>query len=202
MWVRRKLFFKAGRKLIMYGSVWYSGTTVPDIKEDFCQATIKLKDTLGKQEGTVNNGNRDIQVRSNKNFTIDSPEFKTLVFEWTKKANEEQGWNYDVTGIENLQLSEYNIGDKYSWHLDIRPEDPCRKLSFNVVLNEDNEGGDFQFSWGSPSASYKRRVIAEPQLKLAGRMIVFPSYYYHRVKPVTKGIRYSLTGWITGQPFR
>ena len=32
-------------------------------------------------------------------------------------------------------------------------------------------------------------------------MIVFPSFVWHRVKPVTKGLRYSLVAWNLGQPY-
>lgn len=187
----------------MYGDIWYSGGSVPDLQDEFCKSTIKLAHNLPEQEGLVNDRERIEQIRSNSIFVIEMPEFKTLIYEWVKIANEEKGWNFDLTGIQNLQLSEYQTSQKYSWHIDIKPEEvPCRKLSFNVVLNDGFEGGDFQFSWGSPSAKYKKRIIEEPQSKIVGRMIVFPSYYYHRVKPVTKGIRYSLTGWITGPPFR
>jgi len=186
----------------MYGEVWYSGSSVPDMQEDFRQAVISLCNNLEEQEGKVNDGERIENIRSNSTYTIDHPDFKTLVFEWTKKANEETEWNFHLSGIENLQLSKYGEGEKYSWHMDIQPSDPMRKLTYNVVLNDDFEGGDFQFSWGSPSAPYKKRTRPEPQLKIPGRMVVFPSYYYHRVTPVTSGIRYSLTGWVTGDPFR
>jgi PKHD-type hydroxylase len=30
---------------------------------------------------------------------------------------------------------------------------------------------------------------------------VFPSFIYHRVKPVTEGTRYSLVIWSCGKPF-
>ena len=35
-----------------------------------------------------------------------------------------------------------------------------------------------------------------------GSLVVFPSYYRHRVTPVTKGTRYSLVVWNLGQPYR
>ena len=33
-----------------------------------------------------------------------------------------------------------------------------------------------------------------------GSIIVFPSYMYHQVTPVTKGNRYSLVLWALGEP--
>ena len=35
-----------------------------------------------------------------------------------------------------------------------------------------------------------------------GTMIVFPSYMWHRVRPVTSGVRKSLVLWIQGPPFK
>lgn len=188
----------------MYGQVWYSGTTVPDMNEDFRRAIMQLAGNLQREGGRIDNGKKDYQIRSNSIYPIDSPAFKSLVLGWVEQANDEKEWDFDITGIQNLQLSEYTEGQKYSWHIDMRDavDENFRKLSFNVVLNDTYEGGDFQFSWGSPSASYRRRVIAVPQLRIPGRMAVFPSYYYHRVTPVTSGTRYSLTGWVTGPSFR
>ena len=34
-----------------------------------------------------------------------------------------------------------------------------------------------------------------------GKLIMFPSYVLHEVKPVTKGERNSLVCWVTGKPF-
>ena len=35
-----------------------------------------------------------------------------------------------------------------------------------------------------------------------GSIIVFPSFVYHQVTPVTRGMRHSLVGWIAGPTFR
>jgi len=188
----------------MYGQVWYSGSTVPDLDEDFQRAVISLCDNLEEDRGGIGEGKEkyDKNIRSNSVYGIGNSDFKTLVFEWTKKANQEADWNFDISDIQDLQLSKYREGEKYSWHFDLQHTNPMRKLTYNVVLNSDFEGGEFQFSWGSPSAPYKKRVRPEPQLNIPGRMVVFPSYYYHRITPVTSGVRYSLTGWVTGDPFK
>jgi predicted 2-oxoglutarate/Fe(II)-dependent dioxygenase YbiX len=33
-------------------------------------------------------------------------------------------------------------------------------------------------------------------------MTLFPSFTVHEVKPVTKGIRYSLVGWVVGEKLK
>ena len=69
----------------------------------------------------------------------------------------------------------------------------ARKLSMTVVLNSDFEGGEFQIR-----GLQKDQQV--PPLK-EGSIIVFPSFIDHRIKPVTKGVRYSLVAWFLGPPF-
>jgi PKHD-type hydroxylase len=189
----------------MYGKVFYSGGSVPDMEEGFRKACIDLLDNLPETESTIagiNSEHVDSNVRSNSIYCVDNDKFKELVLHWSTLANSEIGWNFDIAGVENLQLSKYTTEEKYSWHMDLAGTEQARKLTFNVTLNDDYEGGEFQFSWGAPNKRYKKRVIDEPAMKQAGKIIIFPSYYYHRVTPVTKGVRYSLTGWAYGPPFK
>jgi PKHD-type hydroxylase len=185
----------------MYGEVFYSGEVLPNIKPDFCEAIIQLSNNIGEQESNVL-GNSNGNVRTNSIFPIEDEDFKKIVLSWIERANIESGWWFDITGVENLQLSKYSEGEKYSWHYDLIPGNKVRKLTFTVSLNDDYEGGGFQFSWGQPNWKYKKRTIEEPALNTKGKFVVFPSYYFHRVLPVTKGTRYSLTGWAYGPPFR
>ena len=48
-----------------------------------------------------------------------------------------------------------------------------------------------------PSPGY---LIHSPETK-QGSVIVFPSDMWHRVKPITKGIRYTLVIWFLGPPY-
>ena len=44
------------------------------------------------------------------------------------------------------------------------------------------------------------RTVTE--IRPRGSIIIFPSFVWHRVAPVTKGTRYSLVVWSLGYPFR
>ena len=69
-----------------------------------------------------------------------------------------------------------------------------RKLSITVQLSDpsDYEGGDLQFLITREPVTAKREK---------GNAIVFPSFMIHQVKPVTKGVRYSLVCWCSGPAF-
>lgn len=77
-----------------------------------------------------------------------------------------------------------------------------RKLSITVNLNKPDEydGGNLKFDFG-PHAAGKRFHEVE-EIRPQGSIIVFPSYMYHQVTPVTRGTRYSLVLWSLGQPFK
>lgn len=117
-------------------------------------------------------------------------------------ANETANWNFDIAWCEPLQFTEYEIGEKYDWHIDTLISDihakDVRKISFSILLNDEFEGGDFQLEVGSPESSQRIHTV---KLK-KGDMVIFPSYTWHRVLPVTKGSRHSLVGWIHGPNWR
>ena len=77
-----------------------------------------------------------------------------------------------------------------------------RKLSMTINLNKpgEYEGGNLKFDFG-PHAAGKRFHECE-EIRPQGSIIVFPSYVYHQVTPVTKGTRYSLVLWLLGRPFK
>ena len=77
-----------------------------------------------------------------------------------------------------------------------------RKLSVTINLNKPGEydGGNLKFDFG-PHAAGKRFHEVE-EIRPQGSIIVFPSYTYHQVTPVTRGTRYSLVLWSLGQPFK
>jgi PKHD-type hydroxylase len=78
-----------------------------------------------------------------------------------------------------------------------------RKISMTINLSVENSytGGNLKFDWGRHSAldnQYHECTEIRPQ----GSIIVFPSYLYHCVTPVTSGTRYSLVMWALGRPFK
>ena len=101
----------------------------------------------------------------------------------------------NLNGFNEFQIAKYEQGGHYDFHTDMRLDgrSSMRKLSVTVQLSEskDYEGGDFEFSEdiGTPDQSLIREK---------GTIIVFPSFVRHRVKPVTRGTRFSLVGWYEG----
>jgi PKHD-type hydroxylase len=131
-------------------------------------------------------------------------------------ANKNAGWNFDWDWTESCQFTKYKHNQYYDWHSDSWPkpydkEGPSngkiRKLSMTCQLTDGSEyeGGELEFDF----RNYDPHMREESQhLKKAkeilpkGSIIVFPSFVWHRVKPVTSGTRYSLVAWHLGKPFK
>lgn len=108
-----------------------------------------------------------------------------------------QFFQFDLFGMaEGFQFTRYDAPTgHYGMHIDKMLNGTVRKLSLTIQLSapEDYEGGELALQMSKE---------ADLMPKELGKMIVFPSYVLHEVRPVTKGTRYSLVAWITGKPFK
>lgn len=105
-------------------------------------------------------------------------------------------YNFAITGIEPMQIAQYTDSGFYGWHADTgKGITSLRKLSLSIELSDPDEfeGGNLEFQGMS--------LEGQPK-KSKGSAVVFPSFLYHRVTPVTRGTRWSIVAWIVGPPFR
>jgi PKHD-type hydroxylase len=65
---------------------------------------------------------------------------------------------------------------------------------------KDYKGGELEFQFRNTDDPTPTRPCLE--ILPRGSIVVFPSFVWHRVKPVTEGTRYSLVIWNLGYPFR
>jgi len=134
------------------------------------------------------------------------------------EANAKAGWNFQWDFSESCQFTKYGVGQYYGWHCDSwdkpyeKPDDPnsdgkIRKLSVTISLNDPSEyeGGNLEFDFRNQvdwERNKKAKVKSCTEIRPRGSIIVFPSFVWHRVSPVTKGTRYSLVIWNLGWPFK
>jgi PKHD-type hydroxylase len=129
------------------------------------------------------------------------------------QANHSANWKFSWDWSESCQFTKYKKGQYYDWHCDswdkpYSQEGPTkgkiRKLSVTVTLSDPKtyKGGELEFDFrqNDPDKPRKPRICKEILPK--GSIVVFPSFIWHRVKPVTKGVRYSLVIWNLGYPFQ
>lgn len=107
-----------------------------------------------------------------------------------------QWYRYDITTmIESLLYCEYPENGQFDWHVDCG-ESPTstRKISLTLQISSpaDYDGGGLEFAHHG-ELKESRRI---------GTAIAFPAFLYHRVAPVTRGVRKSLVAWAHGPVFR
>ncbi len=173
------------------------------IQEKLNSADLEWKDGTTKSlEGRGNN------VRKSKvSFLHDRYLIEQLSYSVSLYNN--QHWKYYLTGCDPIQYGIYREGDHYDWHLDeeqyvpnIKGQFLARKLSLTIWLNDPDEyeGGELDIEVEGP---YKDNDLRYNTLKLSkGSIVIFRSNLWHRVRPVTSGVRKSLVTWFRGPPFR
>ena len=168
-----------------------------------CQKIIEIGESSILQPGKVGDGNElntNKQIRESEIswlFPSDETEFMFRKVTDAVMGLNRQFFNFDLFGLaEGFQFTKYNAPSGfYGSHIDKRLNSAVRKLSVTIQLSsdEDYEGGQLALQFGK-----------DPELMdtAQGKLIAFPSYVLHEVKPVTKGTRYSLVAWATGKPFK
>jgi PKHD-type hydroxylase len=166
-------------------------------------------------EAVVGHGGEKIvdkEIRTSKTAWSSDQWLYDLIWPYMEEANAQSGWKYDIRAAEPVQITRYEKDGFYNFHRDGKsdnlgaynePENKfthgnVRKLSMSIILNGDYEGGGFEFV----ALNKETSNIYTPDFSKLGSVMVFPSFMMHRVKPVTKGTRYSLVSWFVGPPFK
>ena len=181
------------------------------LDKETCDKIIKAGER-GFDEAAVGgmaNGYVDKEIRISATAWSEDQWLYDLVFPYMETANAKSGWGYDIEAAESVQITRYEKGEFYNFHMDGMSDnlgaynDPenkfkhgnVRKLSLSLLLNDDYEGGNLQFAKANEE-------VHTPDFNKLGSVILFPSFMMHRVQPVTKGTRYSLVSWFLGPPFK
>lgn len=180
-----------------------------EIKEEYLDKWITEHFTEDKlQQATINVDTEkqkfdlDESIRKTEIVWVDpGTEIFNTIYEYVTSANKNAGWNFELSGMENVQLGRYTDGGFYDYHMDTFAPDEGnfqRKLSCVVQLTDPDtyEGGDLILKTG------KNETDTHTFSRKRGSVIVFPSMIYHKVTPVTSGTRFSAVAWMRGQAFK
>ena len=199
---------------------WYFKSAIPPkICDDIIeygksqQEQIALTGEHDPEKDSEQNIKNIFKKRKSNIVWMDDPWIYKEIQPYVNTANINAGWNFQWDRSESCQFTKYKLNQFYDWHCDSwvkpydKPESPdhgkIRKLSVTVSLSDDTdyEGGDFEFDFrNTDSGSNQPRLCKEIRPK--GSVVVFPSFVWHRVKPVTSGTRYSLVIWNLGKPWK
>jgi PKHD-type hydroxylase len=166
-----------------------------------CDRVINLGKAAGLTAGVVLDGDVETGVRDSQiarfSRTAETAGLFDKILNLIHMLNQ-RAWQFELAELEALQFATYNNDGHYTWHTDIGQKFPInlRKVGLTVQLSDpdDYEGGDFETFYGP---------VADTAPRQRGTVVLFPSFVLHRVAPVTRGTRHSLTAWMLGStPFR
>jgi PKHD-type hydroxylase len=185
------------------------------VKPDVCdQIVTDCKQNILKKASILSankKGRDDPEIRKTSvDFITDKDnKINELAWHFLREANKIQ-FNYELTYFQPIQFAEYKDGGFYGYHQDasgIDPDNETRKLSLTLVLSDPNkfEGGELQFYNGGRPMEDMGEITGEQvinDIRSQGTVVVFDSRDYHRVTPVTKGVRHSIVCWTVGPNFK
>ena len=161
-----------------------------------------INNDSSKKNDNLSEENQNETVRKSKlNWLKTDHIFNKILLRYVTEANNEY-FKYNIEKFTPCQFTRYGVGDYYNYHQDNHNnvedfENATRKLSLTLQLSNPNtyEGGKFLLFNGE-------KEPYEPPIREQGSIIVFDSRLWHKVTPITKGVRYSLVSWILGPPFK
>jgi PKHD-type hydroxylase len=203
---------------------WYFKSAIPTkICDDIIKYGLSQSETMARTGGYDDKKLTKDQIknmqRKRKSDLVwlkDTWIYKEL-HPYIHQANKNAGWNFEWDRSEPCQFTKYKLNQFYDWHCDswdkpynkpnTNEHGKIRKLSMTCQLTDGSEyeGGELEFDFRNYDPHMREEAKHLRQVKEIlpkGSIIVFPSFVWHRVKPVTKGTRYSLVMWSLGCPFK
>jgi|TARA_R110000744_G_scaffold33568_1_gene78780 PKHD-type hydroxylase len=203
---------------------WYfKSALTPKFCDDVIKHGLNHKGSLARTGDYINKDLSKAQIKvmkkkrnSEVTWLNDSWIYKEI-HPYVHQANKNAKWNFQWDKTESCQFTKYKHNQYYDWHCDSwdRPYDKLdnpdrgkiRKLSVTCQLTDGSEyeGGELEFDFRDYDPHMREEAKHLRQAKEIlpkGSIIVFPSFVWHRVKPIMKGTRYSLVLWNLGHPYK
>jgi len=189
---------------------WYFTKALHNV---VCDSIIKLGKNKKLDKARIGGSGYNKDIRNSNVTWLDDFWLYRYIHPYIQMANKNAGWNYQWDYSEMFQFTEYKKNQFYSWHRDSWDgpykdhnnknfNGKIRKLSVicSLVEPSDFKGGELLFQ---PRDQTNSDITIEcKEILPRGSIVVFPSYVFHKVNPVTKGKRYSLVSWNLGVPFK
>ena len=204
---------------------WYfTGVLTPKFCDDIIAYANQQKEVMALTGGYGDkklNKQEVLDLKRKRNSDLvwlSEPWIYKELHPYVRMANKNAGWNFQWDRSEPCQFTKYKLNQYYDWHNDPwdkpyqrKEGDPdngkVRKLSMTCQLTDGSEytGGELEFDFRNYDPHMRdesKHITQVKEILPKGSIVVFPSHLWHRVKPVTRGTRYSLVVWHLGYPFK
>ena len=166
-------------------------------QEQVKEINKKIKENKSQKE--TSSFAADYASKKGEFFTVQCLPLMELLHPWLYECQvvNREVWGYDIYWDFHLEALNYNVygtNDEYDWHIDAntRGHDFDMKLTCLLNLSEEiYEGGEFKIIGVNKKIEFD-----------SGMGLIVNSLIAHKVTPVTKGERITLTYWGTGPGWR
>ena len=207
----------------LYNYFWcFPSALTPRFCDEVIKYALSKGDVMARTGGSGNNKLskdqiKDMKRRRNSDVVwLNDRWIYNEIHPYVHQANKNAGWNFQWDWSESCQFTKYKFNQYYDWHSDSWDKvyktkgldnGKIRKLSMTCQLTDGSEykGGEVEFdfrNYDPPQRDEAKHLRKATEMLPQGSIIVFPSFVWHRVKPVTNGVRYSLVLWHLGYPFK
>ena len=204
---------------------WYFTSAIPPkICDDIIKYGLSKEERMARTGGLEDRKLSKDEIRNLKHkrssdvVWLNDPWIYKEIQPYVHIANKNAGWNFQWDHSEACQFTKYKLNQHYDWHCDSwnrpynKPNKPSehgkiRKISMTCQLTDGSEyeGGELEFDYRDYDPYMRdtsKHVVQVKEILPKGSIVLFPSFVWHRVKPVTSGTRYSLVVWNLGYPFQ
>jgi hypothetical protein len=159
----------------------------------------ECQDILTFAENNVSEWYKD-RPCSGKNLNVFLVDTEIIEHKLKKFFKTVKQTNYEIYGFElydkpfSINFNVYE-NDKNDYHFHVDQADPgmASDIKLTAVLNLSPES----YNGGKFSMFLKEEKVLN-EIDETGSLIIFPSFYFHKVSPVTQGKRITMSAWFYG----
>tara|TARA_R100000426_G_scaffold3936_1_gene6332 strand:+ start:476 stop:1033 length:558 start_codon:yes stop_codon:yes gene_type:complete len=161
----------------------------------------KIKDNIVNKEDNASSATKTAKVLViNPSPIKELDKFFKSIYESNKDNFGFDLYDYSLEKQNHVNYNKYSSKDKaeYQYHTDGTYSHHASDIKLTAILNlslNKYEGGDFYIN------PFGQEEVVDC-IKTPGNLLIFPSWFLHKVTPVTKGERISLSTWIKGPKFK
>lgn len=158
------------------------------LNDDQIYYVNKLFDHLEFSDGSVSNFNATARGKKKVLQSYDGQMSAQLNEYIGTILHQRVGEDFLLVRTSQIYFNKYRLGDHYDWHYDVVPiAGVLPHYSMTCFLNDDYEGGELEIKIGDSVVSYKLP---------AGKAVIYPTAFEHRVKEIDSGSRHVFTCWL------
>jgi len=184
----------APRSLYWHFKDLYTPNEIKSLNKNLLDNVSSLKDIAAEEVIKT----ADVQIIRAKSVPA-----LNRIFEAVHSANRQNfGFNLYSAGTDKQTTVNYNVYSskskgEYAYHTDDDYGNPVGATKLTAIFNlsmQSYEGGKFYLN------PFGQEIMVS-EINDPGSLIIFPSWFFHTVTPVTKGKRISLAWWAEGPKF-